>query len=63
MRRFNLMSTVLGQLGVEKERVRLEWVSAAEGTVFAKIIHDFTADLKRLGPFKCKCRAAAGGEG
>ncbi len=63
MRRFNLMSTVLEQLGVEKERVRLEWVSAAEGTVFAKVINEFTEDLKRLGPFKEKSQVAAGGEG
>lgn len=63
MRRFKLMSEVLAQLGVEKERVRLEWVSAAEGTVFAQIIHDFTEDLRRLGPFKKECQVAAGGEG
>lgn len=63
MRRFKLMSEVLAQLGVEKERVRLEWVSAAEGTVFAQIIHDFTEDLRRLGPFKEESQVAAGGEG
>lgn len=63
MRRFKLMTKVLEQLGVEKERVRLEWVSAAEGTVFAETIKEFTEELRRLGPFKEQSQVAAGGEG
>lgn len=64
MRRFTLMKKVLEQLGVEKERVRLEWISAAEGTVFAAVIKDFVEKLRQLGPFAQKdTRCAAGGEG
>lgn len=32
------------------ERLRLEWVSAAEGIRFAEVITDFTKKLKELGP-------------
>lgn len=63
MRRFQLMKKVLAQLGVEDERVRLEWISAAEGNIFARVIQEFTEKLRQLGPFKKKCQAAAGGEG
>ncbi|AGL00687.1 hydrogenase iron-sulfur subunit [Desulfoscipio gibsoniae] len=52
MRRYPLMLQVLEQMGVDKRRVRLEWVSAAEGPQFAKIVNEFTEQIRRLGPFK-----------
>jgi len=63
MRRFHLMKKVLAQLGVEEERVRLEWISAAEANLFARIMQEFTEELRRLGPFKAGRKLAAGGEG
>ena len=36
-------------LGLEPERVRLEWISAAEGARFAQVIHEFTECVKALG--------------
>jgi F420-non-reducing hydrogenase iron-sulfur subunit len=41
---------ILEQLGVNPERLRLEWVSAGEGTRFAEVITDFSAKVKSLGP-------------
>jgi len=38
------------QLGIDPERLRLEWISAAEGEKFAKTIREMTEDLKKLGP-------------
>jgi len=32
------------------DRVTLDWVSAAEGTYFAKIVSDFTEKIRSLGP-------------
>jgi F420-non-reducing hydrogenase iron-sulfur subunit len=32
------------------DRVRLDWVSAAEGNRFAQIISDFTDQIRKLGP-------------
>jgi coenzyme F420-reducing hydrogenase delta subunit len=50
---------MLAQLGVEEERVRLEWVSASEGDRFASIVDDMTKQLRKLGPFSLN----NGGEG
>ena len=50
-RRMPLLKRMLGQLGIEDERVRLEWVSASEGERFAQIVNDMTEKLKELGPF------------
>lgn len=49
-RRFALLRPFLDYLGVEKERFRLEWVSASEGRKFSKLISDFTQELIKLGP-------------
>jgi F420-non-reducing hydrogenase iron-sulfur subunit len=49
-RRITMVKRLMEQLGIEPERLRLEWISAAEGDKFAKTIRDMTADLKRLGP-------------
>lgn len=45
-----VLGKLLEQLGIEKERVRLEWVSASEGNKFVSIVNDMTAILKELGP-------------
>jgi len=41
---------LLELIGVNPERLRLEWVSASEGIRFAEIMTDFTEKLKQLGP-------------
>ncbi|NWF77729.1 MAG: hydrogenase iron-sulfur subunit [Chloroflexi bacterium] len=49
-RRFALLREFLDYLGIEKERLRVEWVSASEGQRFAELVADFTTELARLGP-------------
>lgn len=49
-RRVYLLRKVLAELGIEPERVRLEWISATEGARFAQVMAEFVAALKRLGP-------------
>ena len=49
-RRFALLPKLLDFMGVEKERVRLEWISASEGRKFSEIVADFTTTVERLGP-------------
>jgi F420-non-reducing hydrogenase iron-sulfur subunit len=51
LRRIALLKRTLAQLGVEPERVRLEWVSAAEGDRFAAIVNEMTEEVRALGPF------------
>ena len=41
---------MLADFGIEQERFRLEWVSAAEGPRFAEIVRGFTEEVQRLGP-------------
>ena len=50
-RRIPLLKKVLSQFGIEDERVRLEWVSAAEGDRFAAIVNEMTEQVRKLGPF------------
>ena len=51
-RRIPMLKKMLEQLGIEDERVRLDWVSAAEGARFASIVNEMTAKVKELGPFR-----------
>jgi len=45
---------MLRQFGIEPERLRLEWISAAEAQRFAQLITDFTNQIKKLGPIRDK---------
>lgn len=45
-----MVKKLIETLGLEPERVRLEWVSAAEGVKFAETVRDFVDTVKKLGP-------------
>ncbi len=49
-RRITLLYSMLDFLGIERNRTRLEWVSAAEGAKFAATMQQFTEDVRMLGP-------------
>ncbi|RDV84700.1 hydrogenase iron-sulfur subunit [Ammonifex thiophilus] len=63
MRRYLYLKKLLKEFGVEDERVRLEWISAAEGARFAQVVTEFTETIRRLGPSKFKEKAASAGKG
>ena len=46
----HLCKKLLEHIGVNPERLRLEWISASEGIRFADVMNDFTRKLKELGP-------------
>ena len=50
LRRFQLLQRMLRDLGIDERRVRLEWISAAEGEKVKTVINDMTAQIKALGP-------------
>jgi len=50
MRKVILLKRLLSQLGIGAQRLKLEWVSAAEGQRFAQVVTDFIAEIKELGP-------------
>ncbi len=41
---------LLQVLGIDKARVRLEWISSAEGPKFAATAREFTEQVRALGP-------------
>ncbi|MCK5056652.1 MAG: hydrogenase iron-sulfur subunit [Candidatus Aminicenantes bacterium] len=54
LKRHIMLKQMIGQFGVEPERIRLEWISASEGDLFAKIVDNFTEQVKNLGPLNWK---------
>ncbi len=57
LRRYYFLKKYLTQMGMNTERMRLEWVSASEGKQFAELADDFTEKVRKLGP--CKIKEAA----
>ena len=50
LRRFEMLKRLLTDLGVEPERVRLEWISAAEGEKVKHVVNEMVEQINRLGP-------------
>jgi len=57
LRRFRLLQRLIRQMGIEEERLRLEWISAAEGDRVKVVVNEMVETLKRLGPLR-KAEAA-----
>jgi len=51
-RRITVLKNLLEFMGIEPERVRMTWVSAAEGNKFAEVVTEVTEDIKKLGPMQ-----------
>ena len=49
-RRFALLRPFLDYLGIESERLGVEWVSASEGRRFSHVVSEFTQKVSQLGP-------------
>ena len=50
MRRFTMLKHSLRALGLEEDRVRLQWASAAEGVQLAEAINEMVDQVRALGP-------------
>jgi F420-non-reducing hydrogenase iron-sulfur subunit len=50
LRRYHLLRRMLTDLGVEEERIRLEWISAAEADRLRDVMNEMVAQIKALGP-------------
>ena len=50
LRRYQMLKRMLADVGIEPERVRLEWISAAEGEKVKRVINEMTQTLTQLGP-------------
>ncbi len=49
-RKIEMMSKILKDMGINPERLRLEWISSAEGGKFAKVMKEMVEEVKQLGP-------------
>jgi F420-non-reducing hydrogenase iron-sulfur subunit len=50
LRRITLFKIMLRDLGIDPKRLRLEWISAAEGKKYAATMNEFTEQIRALGP-------------
>ncbi len=49
-KRLPILKSLLTFVGLEPERLRLDWVSASEGERFSRIAGEFTESVRALGP-------------
>ncbi len=50
LKRHTLLKNMLAQFGIEKERLKLEWISATEADKFVQVVSDMVETVKKLGP-------------
>ncbi len=51
-RRWILFRELLDTLGIEMDRIRFSWISAAEGKKWQQVITEFTKVIRDLGPYE-----------
>jgi len=49
-KRMPVLRRILEYIGIEPERLRLDWVSSAEAPKFQQVVNEFTETIKELGP-------------
>ena len=59
LRRFHLLKRCFGTMGIEDERVRLEWIAASEGDKVQRVINEMTEQIRRLGPLHLESDSSA----
>lgn len=62
MRRYLLLRRTISQMGIEPERLKLVWASAAEGVQLAKEINQMVEKIRALGPLNWPSNAGANGK-
>jgi F420-non-reducing hydrogenase iron-sulfur subunit len=50
LRRYTLLKRMLKSMGIEEDRLRLEWISASEGDRVQKVMNEMAEQIRRLGP-------------
>ena len=59
LQRHRITLKLLAQFGIDEDRCRFDFVSAAEAEKFASVMKDVTETARRLGPCRAGARAAA----
>ncbi|MBS3816059.1 MAG: hydrogenase iron-sulfur subunit [Candidatus Thermoplasmatota archaeon] len=50
IRKADLMKKIMEDFGIKPTRLRLEWISSAEGGKFARVMEEMTEEVKEIGP-------------
>ena len=50
--RYRLLRRMVKSMGIEEDRLRLEWISAAEGDRFRVVMNDMAEKVRALGPLR-----------
>ncbi len=50
LKRYTILKEMLGEFGIEDERLRLDWISAGEQDKFVEVVSDTVEKVRRLGP-------------
>jgi F420-non-reducing hydrogenase iron-sulfur subunit len=61
-RRYELLRRMLAEMGIEEERLRLEWISASEGDKVQRVCNEMTEQVRALGPLRLSPIPHPGGE-
>ena len=62
MRRYAMLKHTLRFFGIEEERIRLQWASAAEGAQLAEAINEMVDQVRQLGPLNWSAQWADDGQ-
>ena len=54
LRRYFLIKKYISQMGIDANRLRLEWISASEGKQFAELADEMAENIQKLGPAEIK---------
>ena len=54
LRRYRLLKRMLVEMGIEEQRLRLEWISASEAERFRWVMNDMVEHVRALGPLHLK---------
>jgi len=47
----------LSYVGIDPQRLRLEWVSSSEANRFVEVVQEFTNQVRALGPLETRKEA------
>jgi F420-non-reducing hydrogenase iron-sulfur subunit len=59
VRNIEVARSLIRLLGIEPERLRLEWISAGEGARFAQVVREFTEEIRALGANQLQAASSA----
>jgi len=53
-KRIPILRRLLSYVGIEPDRLHLEWVSSSEAQKFTQVVSEFTERVRQLGPLNLK---------